>query len=440
MIVSRFVHLFKTAKDVPLAFSSRHNSLLKLSENDYEALLRWKSGECVAMADIEEATLCMLREQGIVCDECDDNDYVSRCKFVTQSKQHDKSTLSLVIVPTLDCNLHCPYCFEKAKRHEKISDCVIDHIIRFINNNDCKWIDLKWYGGEPILALRRIRIILQRLHTECEKHLIQHSIITNGTLFDEQAIELFTQYPLDLIQFTLDGVKSRHDRLRCTKEGKLPTFDTVLQNIKNTSESLPLTRIDVRVNIDKTNVDDFLVVKRMLDDMHLQSAVTVYPGFIRYENEYHTNLESPSFQRNETLRLLYSLQSDGVIKGDPYPERIKEKTCGALCANSFIVGPRGEIYKCWNDVSDKTKVVGNICDLKMSNPRLYYRYQEDCAWYNDQECTRCFFLPLCNGKCAWYNMRNIYHGGEYELCQCVEKVPGMLNAILERYYENSMEN
>lgn len=40
------------------------------------------------------------------------------------------------------------------------------------------------------------------------------------------------------------------------------------------------------------------------------------------------------------------------------------------------------------------------------------------------------------GKCAWYNERNLYHNGKFNLCQCLQKAPGLLDKCLEYYYEH----
>ena len=42
---------------------------------------------------------------------------------------------------------------------------------------------------------------------------------------------------------------------------------------------------------------------------------------------------------------------------------------------------------------------------------------------------KCFYLPICNGKCSWYQLKNKYKGGKFNLCQCLLKAPGMRNKI-----------
>lgn len=201
---------------------------------------------------------------------------------------------------------------------------------------------------------------------------------------------------------------------------------------------LKFSELHIRVNIDKENQNDYFRIYEQIHSTVDCTNIIIYPGIIRLENEMMTKTIEPAFKRWETAELIYNLNIEGYLKEGVFPERRIAKTCCASCVNSYIIGPSGEVYKCWNDVSDDTKIVGNINDERISNTTLYYRYHQGCSWYNDNECKKCFFMPICNGKCAWYNIRNIYYSGEYNLCQCLQKAPGLLNKSLEYFYKKSI--
>lgn len=301
-----------------------------------------------------------------------------------------------------------------------------------------KELTLTWYGGEPLLAYQVIEKILNRISSELSIKITRHSMITNGYMINDDVIRLFQKYPLDSMQITLDGTKERHNKLRSLKANHAPTYDRIIDNIDTVVSKLPNTELHVRVNIDKNNVNDFYQINEELKNKYKGKRIVVYPGIIRLENEGRTNLVEPAFGRWETAYLLFDLYNKGIIDGNIYPIHRIAKTCCALCVNSYIIGPTGEIYKCWNDVSDMSKVIGYINKPDIENKTLYYRYHEGCAWYNDSLCKSCFFLPICNGKCAWYNERNLYHGANYNLCQCLQKAPGLLNKCLAYFYESQM--
>ncbi len=439
-VVSRYCYLFKTSKSVCLAYSSKTNSFIELSEDLFDILNKSiTKGNYVVPHDLPDNILKILEHEGIVCGEQDDDDYVTRCQFITQSVQHDKSKLNLVLVPTLNCNFNCPYCFENGKKVSRMDDNTINNLIAFIRESEyAKELTLTWYGGEPLLAFQVIEKILNRISSELSIKITRHSMITNGYMINDDVIRLFQKYPLDSMQITLDGTKERHNKLRSLKANHAPTYDRIIDNIDTVVNKLPNTELHVRVNIDKNNVNDFFQINEELKNKYKDKRIVVYPGIIRLENEERTNLVEPAFGRWETAYLLFDLYNKGIIDGNIYPTHRIAKTCCALCVNSYIIGPTGEIYKCWNDVSDMSKVIGHINKPDIENKTLYYRYHEGCAWYNDSLCKSCFFLPICNGKCAWYNERNLYHGANYNLCQCLQKAPGLLNKCLESFYESQM--
>ena len=71
--------------------------------------------------------------------------------------------MRLTLVPTIACNLRCPYCFEKSKPKGVISNETCDKIIDFIKRdkrNPC--LDLNWFGGEPLLAINQIESLVSR--------------------------------------------------------------------------------------------------------------------------------------------------------------------------------------------------------------------------------------------------------------------------------------
>ena len=440
-VISRYSYFFVTSKGKYLAYSSKTNSFLEISEDLFNALQQSLNTKDKYVSDgIPNDVVKLLKKEGFVCNINDDDEFVSKSQFITQSIQHNKSKLGLVIVPTINCNFNCPYCFEQSKQAKYMDDKVEKELFDFIkSHNKAEMMTLTWYGGEPLLALDRIASILDYIAKNISLEIKEHTLITNGYLFNDRAIELFQKYPLDTIQITLDGVRERHDKLRALRhDDTISTYDKILKNIESIVDKLPHTQLHIRVNIDKNNQNDYF---RVYEDLHSSlncKNITIYPGMIRLENKDKTSLVEPAFGRWESADFIYNLNIKGYLKGDIYPVKRVAKTCCATCVSSYIIGPSGEIYKCWNDVSDKDKIVGYINEEKISNPTLYYRYHQGCSWYNDNECKRCFFMPICNGKCAWYNERNIYHSGNYNLCQCFQKAPGLLNKSLEQYYEQSI--
>lgn len=101
-----------------------------------------------------------------------------------------------------------------------MSDAVIENIILFIKRyKHLEYLYITWYGGEPLMAIDIIEKILNRISIEIPNIKISHHfLVTNGYLINEKMLSLFSKYPLNSIQITLDGNKPRHDNLRKLKK------------------------------------------------------------------------------------------------------------------------------------------------------------------------------------------------------------------------------
>lgn len=438
MFRSRYSHIFKTSKGVGLIYVSKGNSFLECDNELYSILSETRLGEEVKSQEIallSQEVINTLENVGFLCHKFDDDDYIDKLRFISEASQHDKSSLGIVVAPTLDCNFACPYCFEKNKRARYMMPDVEQRLCEFIiENSNNSPITLYWYGGEPLLAIESIRRILKELYGKVEIN--NHVLISNGYLLRPDIYEVFeSTFPLNDIQITLDGNRDRHDKLRALKTGTPKgTYEKIVDNIKRFATAHPSCKVHVRVNVDKNNysdykqaVTDFSVLK--LDNIH------VYPGMIRLENKEQTKSIEPAFGRWEIAELIYQQLINTNREKELFPKIVYTKNCAANRVNSYIIGPEGEIYKCWNDVSNPNMIVGYIDKSEITNPQLYYRYHSSCSCFNDPSCRECFYLPICNGKCSWYQLKNKYNGGQFNLCQCLLKAPGMRDKILEKYYD-----
>ncbi|MFT3903645.1 MAG: radical SAM protein [Niabella sp.] len=386
------------------------------------------------IGNLDSDTLEFLKKQKIVVEILEDDDFVWELEFKTNQQTYSQSNLTLTIAPTTDCNFACPYCFEEDKKTQKMSAKVIDGLVHFINDHtNAKCLNITWYGGEPLMAFEEIKEILEKISAETSIQIKQHHMITNGFLINPAMINLFKKYPLNTIQITLDGNEERHNSLRFLKCTNKPSYKEILKNIEILLNELQETQIHLRINIDKNNFHEFPGIAEELKTKWKDKNLIVYPGILRIDNADKTNLACPALQRAEVAALFINLKQKGLCDVQLYPTHF-DKVCSATNINSYVIGPLGEIYKCWNDVSDKSKIIGNICSDELTNKSLLYRYIVACKWHSDSKCRACFFLPICSGACAWYNLRNIYKNGKYDLCS-IYKSPNVLKQVLEIMYE-----
>lgn len=314
-----------------------------------------------------------------------------------------------------------------------------DALVSFINSHlESRKLYLNWYGGEPLLAINTIERLLDKISENVELELGRHTLITNGYLINDKVISVFKKYPLDIVQITLDGCKERHNTIRYTRNDQF-TYDRIVTNIGRILNEFPHTQLHVRVNVEKSNVDDYYKVAQELKNRWGEERLIIYPGFLRIDNETKTAYSCNSLNRKDIADFVFDMKNKNVIDIPIYPQMFRVKTCSANRQCAYIVGPEGEVYKCWNDVGDAEKIVGNIYGNVVTNKALLSKYIVGSKWYNELSCKKCFFLPICNGTCAWYALRNKYENGEYNLCTCMQKAPGMLNKCLEYYYDSKSE-
>ena len=64
----------------------------------------------------------------------------------------------------------------------------------------------------------------------------------------------------------------------------------------------------------------------------------------------------------------------------------------------IIIGPDGEIYKCWSDIGMKGRIVGNINQFITYTNQEFIGYNNFMVW-EEEKCGGCKFLPICMGGC-----------------------------------------
>lgn len=369
-----------------------------------------------------------LFKQKVITDSNDVFDYYNTELIRFNSMNYDRSNMSLVLVPTTACNFACPYCFEPKKSPKTITDDVIDNLKDFIKGHDnTRNLHLTWYGGEPLVAFNKIKKIWSKLAEKGMPEIKSHSIITNGYLFTDEVVDFFKDKKLDKIQITIDGLKEHHDKTRCLLDSS-PTFDTIISNIDRIVSGLPDTILDIRVNINKNNRSDFTDIYRMFTQRYKgNNNINVYPGIIREETADGCSLCPSSYSPGELQDLFNIFRKEG-IEFPLFPSK-KQKGCMMQALQAYIIGPEGEIYKCWNDVSDPDKIIGNISSDTLEGSPRYIKYMTQCSPFSDG-CRECGIFPLCEGGCSLLRYKNRFGNGNFDLCSPLKNPEKLKYALL----------
>lgn len=399
---SQFVSLLRKGENNYL-YNSINGGLILISDEIVSAIQR-KGKDLYYICEKEDRFFTYLHDNGYVADEADDKDTINILRYKRLKASFQSQRLSFVIAPTLFCNFKCPYCYEKNLPHnimkEDIQDLLIDFILQ--RQDGYKEMEICWHGGEPTMALSAIERILRLIHEKIKLPLVQHSMVTNGYAITDKFISLFKKYPINGIQITVDGDRTTHNENRVSKSGE-KTYDKIIENIDRLSVELPETQLRIRMNVHKKNAEQFFSFHEKLNSRWKGRNVYLYPAFVA-ENE---NCSVACFDSIEKTIFLSDIYKKLGLKYKDAQLNLRSGLCAAHYVNSWVVDPEGLLYKCWVDVGQKKRAVGNLSE-GITNFPLFCKYILGSDKFSDEKCLKCKLLPVCDGGCSRYRFGDDY--------------------------------
>lgn len=142
------------------------------------------------------------------------------------------------IIVANDCNLNCRYCYANSgtygKKAQRMSpDAARIYLTKFLIGKYTVVKTVMFFGGEPTLCPETISEICEFFQASVERGLLSelpvYTIVTNGTLIDENMTNLIQKYKIR-VTVSLDGPALIHDFLRVDREGN-GTFSRVKQGL-----------------------------------------------------------------------------------------------------------------------------------------------------------------------------------------------------------------
>ena len=194
----------------------------------------------------------------------------------------EKETPCFVIVPNLDCNYRCTYCFERPLQNKisftnkdittnfntVVSDQQIDSIfktIEFIKSKPkTKPLDqIILYGGEPLS--KENKDVVYKIVNHRSAREFTFVAITNGHDLDH-FFPLLRKDKINQIQVCIDGPKRIHDSRRISKTGE-SSYDKIMKHLQVlVSKEIS---INIRVHIDQSNIGYFNELINIFDSKGL---------------------------------------------------------------------------------------------------------------------------------------------------------------------------
>lgn len=316
-------------------------------------------------------------------------------------KEHIKAlsangTYELTLLPSLDCNLRCWYCFEKHIKNSCLNAITQKSILEYIDNilsrDDIYFLNVELFGGEPLLYFKEeLYPLLKQMKNKAEEYKkgVHFFFVTNATCIYSGHLSLFADLHASF-QISIDGYKEKHNSIKRyfnTSEG---TYDKVMEVIHQLTNTYD-TYINLRINYDDDTLNHIEEVIKDLIDIDRRKIG------IHMERVWQTSPEKEAFHKIKDVLNLFMVNGFAVS----YMNLARRSySCKSGKVDQAIISYNGDIYKCsGRDFTNELRegvLQDNGC-VKWDYLKLEKRLSQKT--YDNEYCISCKLLPLCWGPC-----------------------------------------
>lgn len=366
-----------------------------------------------------------------------DSNYIVNCTknesdiLFTSHKSHkqqrlESGALVLTIAPTLSCTLACRYCFQNPSDGRVMEETTFKEIVRFIEEEfdnkrilpEYKTLYVSWYGGEPLLELKRIKeFTLKLIEVTAKRGISYHTFLpTNGTLLSEEVFRDIKDCHISEIMVTLDGPQEIHDTRRPAKAGNFSSYEKIMESLKTMPQDMKLI---IRINCDK---EVWRNIEKLYDDFEKYGLwpqrgsqtyidlahISVYDNARYNDQELHYSWPEFIEIHRKFTEFKFIRYNDWAKKNNRkldkldfrMPKRFFHRCFSANSPAGFVIDPEGYLYKCWEDVDKPDLRIQHVSEpLDLENPKMKRWLSVDTV-YPVKICKECKVLPVCNVNCA----------------------------------------
>ena len=242
-----------------LLYNTLNGSLLAF-DHAYLPELEFVLEKGTPLATESPLTRLLTEEEFLIADSYDEINMVLERN---QLGITDENRLDVFIMPNMNCNFACPYCYEehhKSKMSEDVQKSLIDWFTRMVPR--FKAVLINWFGGEPLMSYGTIVTLQEQLIAICNHFAIPciSHITTNGYLLNPVRIHKLLDLGVTSYQITVDGAPENHNQTRILKDGS-GTFERIFDNIVSLASD-SRSKIRLRVNYDDKNINS---IKKLLN-------------------------------------------------------------------------------------------------------------------------------------------------------------------------------
>lgn len=425
MKLSRWNSYISLGEKSGLIYNSLTDSFVAVKETS-DDFIHASRGETALFSERFHEQMCVA---GALVE--DDIDEVKRLEELIYEVDNDDKLFHLIVNPTLDCNLHCWYCYENHVKDSCMNPETIDAVIRLVKSRveeseHLKYFQLSFFGGEPLLRFNEVvRPLIDRISEICDNRGIKPSVhfTTNAVLIDDDMLSYLKAHNTSF-QITLDGGRENHDNTRFSK-GKTGTFDTILENIKRLT--LAGMYVNLRINYTRKNIDSTSEVADILAGFPTECRE--HMG-VDYQRVWQDSTREDVEEMGEKLKLLKKRLNDkGYKTSDSHLSDYVRSSCYGDKRNELVVNYNGDVFAC--TARDFTR--DNRLGVLSEDGRVVWneglREMRMNAKLKKEVCRRCQIAPQCAGGCRTKCLEQSHHDN----CNLGYSHEDIENLVLERF-------
>ena len=377
-------NIFYCQGDKNYVFQQITKSLIQIDSELFNALSHGQ------IEQIPKDELNQLYDMGIVTsDDFNESDPII---IANLKNRYASNHLRVTVMPTLNCNFRCWYCYESHKpsvmSHQSMTATLAfikDEAIR----KEKKQILLDWFGGEPMMYFEKIVYPLSKsLKDWCTENDITFScqMTSNGSLITLERASMMNDIGLKQFQITLDGGKVIHNQTRFSKS--IPnSFDRIVANIHTICRIVQGATIDLRINYTPENID---TLHQILEEFEsdIRDKIFISPHIVWQKSEEIVHLRGKILQ----------LEHDAENYGYPVLRSLSRSCVSCYTENidQYVINYDLNVYKCTaRDFDDKNTIGKILPDGKFQPNSLYFKFCATQAPFVNDTCLNCNILPSC---------------------------------------------
>lgn len=310
-----------------------------------------------------------------------------------------------MIIPTLNCQSNCKYCWGFEKNSEIMDISIIEDTVNWLADFRNEPVHFTFHGGEPLIAgydfYEKALPLLKNAKTHKEAGF---SLQSNLWLLTEELANLFSRYQVS-ISTSIDGPKELNDYQRGTGY-----FDKTMASYKLAKEKgINVNFVCTFTDYSKDKKDE--VYEFFRDNGFIIKLHGALPS-LRGDNADPWTLDSIDHGN-----LLVDLLDRYLEDLDKFEIKDFDHLCkssfirrGTLCTfadcmgDTLAIGYNGNIYPCYRFVGMSDYVLGNVKDypsMDQLKESPAWEKLEDFRTFVDNNCKTCNYIKFCRGGCPY---------------------------------------